>query len=97
VGYGDFHPKSTIERIMAWFVLLIGVAVFSFIMGQFIEILMSYKVITAENDQSESLSKWMGLLARYSPTNRLEKKMVKKLEDYFKYYWSHDRNFAIRE
>lgn len=43
VGYGDLHPRSDIERIIAWFVLLIGVAVFSFIMGNFIEILMSYK------------------------------------------------------
>jgi hypothetical protein len=41
IGFGDFHPVSVLERGIAAFVLLIGVAVFSFIMGQFIEILIS--------------------------------------------------------
>ena len=67
VGYGDLHPRSDTERIIAWFVLLVGVAVFSFIMGNFIEILMSYKQLASDNDNSEELAKWMGLLARYSP------------------------------
>lgn len=96
VGFGDFHPRSDIERILAWFVLLIGVAVFSFIMGNFIEILMSYRVITAVNDNSEDLAKWMGLLARYSRNGKLDKTMIEKLEKYFDYYWKHDRNFAVR-
>ena len=43
IGYGDFSPVSTNERLIASFILLFGVAVFSFIMGQFIEILMNYK------------------------------------------------------
>ena len=96
VGYGDFHPRSDVERILAWFVLLIGVACFSFIMGNFIEILMSYRVITAVNDNSEDLAKWMGLLARYSRSGKLDKKTIEKLENYFDYYWKHDRNYAVR-
>jgi hypothetical protein len=96
VGFGDFHPRSNIERILAAVVLLVGVAVFSFIMSNFIEILMRYKIITADNDESEALAKWMGLLARYSANHKLEKSMIEKLENYFNYYWSHDRNFAIR-
>ena len=42
VGFGDFNPKSEFERIITTFILLIGVAIFSFIMGDFISILMSY-------------------------------------------------------
>ena len=42
IGFGDFHPVSVFERGIASPILLIGVAVFSFIMGQFSEILMSY-------------------------------------------------------
>jgi hypothetical protein len=38
----------------------------------------------------------MGLLARYSPNQKLDKKIIEKLEKYFAYYWSHDRNFAVR-
>ena len=40
VGFGDFHPKSEIERIVMSFILLIGVACFSYIMSQFISIVL---------------------------------------------------------
>jgi hypothetical protein len=33
VGFGDYVPKSDFERIIISFVLLSGVACFSFIMG----------------------------------------------------------------
>lgn len=36
VGFGDYNPKSEIERVIMTFILLIGVACFSWIMGQFI-------------------------------------------------------------
>jgi len=65
-------------------------------MGNLIEILMSYRVITAVNDNSEDLAKWMGLLARYSRSGKLDKKTIEKLENYFDYYWKHDRNYAVR-
>lgn len=42
VGFGDFVPKSDSERIITTFILLIGVACFSYIMGQFIEILLNF-------------------------------------------------------
>ena len=41
VGFGDFNPKSEIERLVTTLILLVGVATFSYIMGQFIEILMN--------------------------------------------------------
>ena len=40
IGLGDMSPVSLQERLIGAFMLLIGVAVFSFIMGEFIEILM---------------------------------------------------------
>lgn len=43
IGYGDFHPVSISERWIASFILMFGVSMFSFIMGQFIEIMINYK------------------------------------------------------
>jgi hypothetical protein len=40
VGFGDFNPKSELERTIMTFILLIGVAAFSFIISQFLAILM---------------------------------------------------------
>jgi hypothetical protein len=39
VGFGDFHPRSNSERLLCAFILLTGVAIFSYIMGNFIDIL----------------------------------------------------------
>jgi hypothetical protein len=33
IGFGDFHPVSIFERVVASPILLFGVSVFSFIMG----------------------------------------------------------------
>jgi hypothetical protein len=71
-------------------VLLIGVSVFSFIMGQFIEILMNYKSVLAVGEHKE-LSKWVSLLARFNNSTPLDKELISKIEDYFNYYWSNNR------
>jgi hypothetical protein len=39
VGFGDYAPRGNIERFIGAFILLFGVAIFSYIMGNFIEIL----------------------------------------------------------
>jgi hypothetical protein len=42
VGFGDYHPRGNLERLMGAFILLGGVAIFSLIMGNFIEILQEF-------------------------------------------------------
>ena len=34
IGLGDYYPKSDLERLFGSFLLLFGVALFSFIMGE---------------------------------------------------------------
>ena len=95
VGFGDFNPKHEAERILTTFILLVGVAVFSYIMGQFIEILMNLQTVTADNEDSENSSKWLGLLAHFNKNRPLPNKMTKRFEIYFEYYWQNDKNYAI--
>jgi len=42
VGYGDLSPKSNIEMVLGIFIMLAGVAFFSYIMGSFIEIISTF-------------------------------------------------------
>mmetsp|Transcript_1511 Transcript_1511/g.1006 ORF Transcript_1511/g.1006 Transcript_1511/m.1006 type:complete len:221 (+) Transcript_1511:675-1337(+) len=96
VGFGDYNPKSELERIITTFILLIGVACFSYIMGQFIDILMNFQTVTADNEDSENLSKWLGLLSHFNKNRPLSKDMTKRFEQYFEYYWQNDKNYAIQ-
>ena len=41
IGFGDYHPKSDPERVFIAFMLLFGVAIFSYIMGNLIQIINS--------------------------------------------------------
>ena len=71
VGFGDFHPRSNSERVFCAFILLVGVAIFSYIMGNFIEILHSIQYLNADFDEGESLSKWFGLIKRFNSSRSI--------------------------
>lgn len=50
VGFGDYHPRSNFERVYCAMILLFGVAIFSYIMGNFIEILDQFKSYNKDLD-----------------------------------------------
>lgn len=66
VGYGDFYPISNNERIFAVVIMLVGVMFFSYIMGNFIEIISSYDKKMGNVDQSGDLNNWLILLTRFT-------------------------------
>ena len=45
VGFGDYAPRSDTERLVISFILPCGVAIFSYIMGIFIDILNEFNAI----------------------------------------------------
>lgn len=65
VGYGDMYAISDLERIVSVIVMLGGVAFFSFIMGNFVEIIQSQKAKMGSPDKSDELMIWMIGLARF--------------------------------
>lgn len=95
-GYGDFVAVSNGERVVMCFILLFGVGLFSFVLQNFIDMLMSFRVMTSDNEEQEKLAKWLGLLARFNKGRPLPKDLVKKIEEYFEYYWSKDKNYALK-
>lgn len=95
VGFGDFHPKSDAERGVCAFILLVGVAIFSYIMGNFIEILISIQDLNADSDDGENLSKWFGLIKRFNSSRSISNDLKLKIEEYFDYRWINDKNQAV--
>ena len=45
VGFGDFYPKSDFERMLGALVILFGVAMFSIINSEFLEMVTEIKSV----------------------------------------------------
>jgi hypothetical protein len=89
VGYGDYYPISSLERIIAVIIMLGGVAFFSYIIGNFIEIISNTKMGTS--DRSADLNNWLIQLQRYNKDQHLPKLLTTQIEQHFSYYWANDR------
>jgi hypothetical protein len=87
VGFGDFHPKSDAERVVTIFVLVFGVAIFSYIMGIFIEILVTMNEFNQEIDEGDLLTKFFGLIQRFNHGKPLELPLQKRVQEYFDVRW----------
>lgn len=97
VGFGDLHPRGDFERLACAFILLFGVAIFSYIMGIFIEILEQFQNYNAELDQGDALNQFLGIITRKNGNEILPLEMKNNIESYFDYRWKNDHNQAVSE
>ena len=42
VGYGDLSPETNLEKIVGILIMILGIAFFSYIMGNFNDVLINY-------------------------------------------------------
>jgi len=66
VGYGDYHPVSNLEMIFSCVIMMGGVAFFSYIMGNFLEIISSYSSKMGSLDRTDELNEWVVSLEMYT-------------------------------
>ena len=90
VGYGDLSPQSRHEMILGIFIMLAGVAFFSFIMGSFIEIISTFNQNLGNEEQTFDLHNWMTLLTRFRD-KPLPNSLYRQINQHFKYFWAHNR------
>ena len=67
--------------------MLLGVAFFSFIMGNFIENLKNYDSKMGTPDKADELQKWIISLQRYTQQTPLPFSIVEDIEKSMSYYW----------
>ena len=62
VGFGDLRPYSNLESIFGAIILFGGVLIFSYIIGNFLDVIDAYGVVVAENEDADNLSRFFGIL-----------------------------------
>jgi hypothetical protein len=86
IGYGDFLPKSTSEKLFVCVILMGGVTVFSYIMGCLMQILIPGDTKARHKD----LAKWIALLSKFNEGSMLPRSLIDKIEDFFEFYWDNN-------
>ena len=95
VGFGDYHPKSDQERALITVVLLLGVAVFSMVLGNFNGIMEEILELGRGYEDKENLAKFFALMKRYNDDNDIDPDVTDKIEAFFNYKWEFDKNNAF--
>ena len=95
IGFGDFHPRADSERIFCAIILVLGVMIFSYIMGNFISMIESYKLLNEELGEDDKLSQFFGLMKKYNKNKEIDIEIRKKIEEYFQFRWVQNRMTAI--
>ena len=96
IGFGDFHPRSDDERILGAFILMFGVSIFSYILGNFLEIIEAYKDFNKDPDEDEALEKFFCMLRVFNHGEVIDSKIQKRFGEFFNYRWSNHKNFLIQ-
>lgn len=80
VGFGDFSPKSNLERMLLAFGMLLGVAIFSILMGEFIEMLDEIKDVQSDFEEGDQLARFFGVLTTFNRGNQINIKLKRRVE-----------------
>ena len=97
IGFGDFHAIADEERIITIFVILFGGMIFSYFMGEFIEILQHIERFQKDLDDGDELEKFFGLLKQFNNGQIIHIDLKHRIERHFNHKWRFDRNQALDE
>jgi hypothetical protein len=66
VGFGDYTPRGNVERFVGAFILLFGVAIFSIVMGNLIDILADFKEFYEDIGDGDGLQLFFGTIRYFN-------------------------------
>lgn len=69
--------------------------VFSYIMGNFVDMIKSYEIMNSDIDDGDNLSKFFGLMKKFNKGKDINEDVKKRLEAYFSFRWMEDKLQAI--
>ena len=82
VGFGDLHPRSNIERLFIAFVMLLGVAIFSLFMSDFIDIVTETILPPSDGDE-DNLARFFEVIKSFNKHRDIHYELKSQIENYF--------------
>jgi hypothetical protein len=95
VGFGDYYPVSSLERIVCAFVLLIGVAMFSYILGELIQGVTRINRLNKPFGKEEDLDRFFKILYYFNNSKPIDSSIEQNIRSFLKIVWEHNKNNFI--
>ena len=87
VGYGDYNAQNDYEKIFGIIIMLLGVAIFSYVMSEFSDQINIYNQTFGDMNKSENLQNWFYLMNKYDKNRPVDNKLIFKIEkDFFNFF-----------
>ena len=92
VGFGDFYPKSDGERIIGALIILFGVALFSIIISEFLDMITRIQSILSQQTDDELLEKFFVMIKSFNDQKMLNQSIIDEITTFMKFKWGNDKN-----
>ena len=76
VGFGDYHPKNSFERLWIALILLFGVATFSYVLGELLDIITKFSEFDRDYEEAYQLAKFFGTLQKFNENIPISEKLT---------------------
>merc|ERR1712178_252842 len=90
-------PQTVLEMVFGIVIMIIGVAFFSIIMSNFIEIFTSFDQNLGITEESFELHNWLTLLTRFRDYKPMPISIYRSINEHFKHYWSNNRLSEVQD
>lgn len=97
VGFGDYYPVDTTERLVGALLLYFGQAGFNFLVIQFLDVLENIQMLDSDQDVSDELNIFLGTLRHFNNQLPVDPKFSNKIIEFFKYKCTKDKNYFLRD
>ena len=97
VGFGDYYPKNSFERLVCAMIIFGGNMLFGLIISSFNEMMDEIKVFMYDNDDAEKLNGFFNLLQRFNKGKPINSELRIKIEKHFDFKWNNDRNASVSD
>ena len=96
VGFGDLHPRSDSERVLCLMVFIFGNAIFSLILGNFINFIDTYKEFTSDHEDYQNLKRFLSTLNYYNNGKEVSTVLQVQITNHISHMWAVSKNNMIQ-
>jgi hypothetical protein len=91
-GFGDLYPVTDFERIAIAFILLIGIAMFSYILGELRFMIHSIHLCNSDFEHKEKLEQFFAVFEEFNNGKMIDNEIQNRIRKFLNEKWNNDKN-----